>query len=203
MKRVLAAIIIVGVISLSGWLVYQKNQDKSQTNSSQNQTTSWQNIHNQDPTKDWKAYSSAEGKFSLRYPGNWIQADHPEYCTPSILLLGMDKNSVGKCGSESFGEISIRSLEGDQRQNHQYDRTSFKNDFNKKTIVINGAEGIREGGTENRESCAGICDPLGTKLIHYLVLFNARTYDIEYRQRPNDQDELNNFDLMVTNTPSR
>src|SRR5690606_32657518 len=95
-----------------GWYVYKDKDDKKNTATSATKKAEKKDAPKEDLTKNWTSFSTAEGKYSLKYPSTWVKADNLEMCNPGLLLLGASAESVGKCATESFGEVSISSDEG-------------------------------------------------------------------------------------------
>ena len=153
-----------------------------------------------DPTADWVAYSSTEGKYSLKYPKTWAAATNPESCSPGILLLGGNAGSVGKCATESFGQISVVSTDGDS-VNDQKLSTGYK-DVTSENVTVNNVAGTKMSGTASGQSgdeiSAGMPD--GTKVVKYIFYTNGKTYTATYIQMNTYPDVLSDFNLLVTKT---
>lgn len=158
-------------------------------------------------TADWTSYSSTEGLFSLKYPKTWVRAANPELCSPGILLLGPNENSVGHCATEDFGQISVMSTEGDIRDEKDCaNDPSFKN-VRSRNVTVSGVQGKRVEATAGPEPIRDgeeqiIADPFpeGTKVVRYLFFTNNRTYVATYVQDlpgANYRDVLEDFDLMA------
>src|SRR5438876_1797095 len=102
---------IVGILGFTGWYVWNAHNKTSDTltnaDSANSSVAKYSKKTTKDPTADWVAYSNKDGVFSLKYPKTWATASNPSLCSKGILLLGADSKSVGACGSENFGQISI------------------------------------------------------------------------------------------------
>lgn len=199
----LLVVIIVVLLGLVGWLAWHKNSGASNSSSKSGSGTSSAATTQStaEPTAGWIVYSSAKGKFSLKYPSTWVTASNPEFCSGDIILLGPNSSSVGKCGSDSFGEIFITSSDGDNRATYDLSSSLYV-DITSKDVSVEGVSGQRQTGTSKDTSgSVGIGSvPDGTKAIVYTFFTNNKTYVVEYLQRPSDPDAQSDFELLVTKT---
>lgn len=212
---VILLIIVAGIIGGSGWYVYNAQKKTQQTldNTSKSladpqkaQKDSEQKLVSEnDPTKNWKAYSSKEGKFSLRYPQGWVQATHPELCPEGWLLLGATAATVGKCGSDSGGQMSISTSEGDTRAQVRMDKTLFP-DLAVTPVTLHEVMGEMLVGTYKEisggvQGIGALKD--GTIHVQYIFYTNNKTYLLQYFSRNNSEvypDVLGDFNTMVIKT---
>ncbi|HET7320166.1 MAG TPA: hypothetical protein VFI84_01100, partial [Candidatus Saccharimonadales bacterium] len=148
-----------------------------------------------DPTADWVAYTGTA--FSLKYPKTWVMAAHPELCADNILLLGPNKDSVGHCGSEGFGEVAFTfsSSHGCFPLDDTYtDKTNL-------AVTISGMSGTKETGTAKATNSEGSgLQPAGTKVVQYCFNSTNKHYVATYNQQPAYPDVLSDFELIVTKT---
>ena len=212
--KLLLFLVILGIISGTGFYVYRS---QIKTSSSLNNTAKTP-IEPQkttpkpepvvDETKDWTPYSSVMGKFSLRYPTRWVQPEHKELCGSGLfdrsVYLGPDKNSVLKCGSEFFGQVSVSSVEGDKQTDYDLAEKSYKN-IEVKTVVVNGVTGKRIAGVTKAPAGDEPFAPTeGTIEVHYVFYTNGNTYAARYTQVPAGSapstDVVKDFELMVLKT---
>ncbi|HCM51715.1 TPA: hypothetical protein DIS56_01095 [Candidatus Saccharibacteria bacterium] len=206
--EVLLILFIAVLLAGTGWYVLKAKDKASSTysdadaaNSSQLKYGKKEVVKEQkDPTADWVAYSSTEGKYSLKYPKTWAAATNPESCSPGILLLGGNAGSVGKCATESFGQISVVSTDGDS-VNDQKLSTGYK-DVTSENVTVNNVAGTKMSGTASGQSgdeiSAGMPD--GTKVVKYIFYTNGKTYTANYIQMSTYPDVLSDFNLLVTKT---
>lgn len=206
----LLILLIVGILVVVGGYVYitKKSSEKSLDRAASTEITAAGNAVKketaEDPTKDWKPYSSAEGQFSLKYPASWVEPTNKELCSPQILeralYLGPDENNVLRCGSEFFGQIQIGSSEGDSRTEKDTDwfKTGYK-DVVRKDIEINGVSGKRISAVAT-ESSEGFSLAEGTMLVSYVFFTKGNTYTASYYQFKNSPNVLADFNTMVTKT---
>ena len=101
--EVLLLIIALTLIVFTGWYVWN-NRDKDQPTTNAIKSTV-KSKATPDPTADWKPFTSAEGKYSLRYPSDWATASNQDACEGGILLLGPTPDTVGKCNSDGVGQM--------------------------------------------------------------------------------------------------
>lgn len=199
-------VVIVGIIGGAGWYVWKSQSEANNTlgnlSSAQNdpQKAEKKAVPTVDPTKDWVVFKSDAGKFSLKYPSSWVVADRLDLCTEGSLLLGGDKNSVGRCASEDSGQIGIRSILGDYRSN--YDLSSGYTGIQSKEITVGSVKGFRySGAASGQQDGEGIPGHKnGTKVISYTFYSQGRTYNATYVQKDSYPDVLKDFDLMVART---
>lgn len=205
----LLILVILGILGFTGWYVYNAHNKTTDTltnadsaNSSVAKYSKKSSTQAKDPTADWISYSSKEGIYSLKYPKTWVTATHPELCSPGILLLGADSKSVGICGSESFGQISVVSVGGDSQKDNALG-AGYKGIVTA-TVTVDGVKGQKQTGT----ALGGSGDPgslaVGTKIIKYVFYTNGRTYSATYLSADLSgkayTDASSDFDLMVTKT---
>jgi len=217
--RTIVLVVFLGVAGFLGWFVWQSkiNTEKSLNNTDRAQTAIIGNgeknteIRDQVPagdiTADWTPFSSQEGKFSLRYPRAWVQPSNRDLCSPELfkraIYLGPDAESVLKCASEYFGQMSVSSVEGDKRAEYNMD-AGYK-EVTKKEVVVSGVTGHRISGVTAAASPGGAFSPIeGTIEVRYVFFTNGNTYVARYTQAPKGHSPSTNvmsdFDLMVTKT---
>lgn len=215
--EMLLVVIIVGLIGGVGYFVYNSqkaiNKSLDKANSSLDQASKKKKeadkpkTESEDETEDWTPYSSEKGKFSLRYPNSWVQPEHKDMCNTDLfdraLYIAPDKDSVLRCASEYFGQVSISSVEGDKQSN--YDLGTDYKDVVTKDITINGVKGKRISGTAKPKIGDDAFAPLeGTTEIHYVFFTNGITYGARYTQAPighsPSTDVQKEFDLIITKT---
>ncbi|OGL30444.1 hypothetical protein A3F37_01035 [Candidatus Saccharibacteria bacterium RIFCSPHIGHO2_12_FULL_41_12] len=202
----LLILIIIAILGFVGWYVYKANNDakNAQKNTSQEAENPSKSIKSKksapiDPTKDWTAYSDAKGQFSLKYPVKWVKAERPELCNPGLLLLGANASSVGVCASESFGQVAIASIAGDQRADNKL--AAGYNNITSQQVTVDGVVGTRDAGSAfGQQSEIGAVYPNGTKVVKYIFFTAGITYTATYVQGANYPDALSDFDLLVTKT---
>lgn len=204
----LLIIVIVAIVGFAGWWVYKSKNDinKTQQNTAQAagdaQKAAPKMVATKpaatDPTADWTPYSNKGGKFSLKYPKTWVTAALPDACTPGLLLIGPSSASVGHCGSDNFGEMSVSSVSGDDRSNDPL-ANGFTN-VTKESVTVDGTQGTKVSGTAKGQPNAIGSLPDGTKEVGYIFYTNNRTYNATYIQGSSYPDVLSDFNLMITKT---
>jgi type II secretory pathway pseudopilin PulG len=200
----LLILVIVGIMAGAGWYVWQSNQNANQSLDNANSSNSYifkaknKTATQSEATANWKAYSSKEGQFSLKYPPSWAAATKPELCTAGMLLLGANASSVGVCGSGNVGQIQIVSVEGIPALMGK-PSVDYSN-VNASDYTLSGVKGTKTTYTINKgpEDLAG--HPIGTKVIQYNFTTNGRSYTAVYFGQPNYPDVSKDFELMVTKT---
>ncbi len=203
----LLILLIIGILAGVGWFVWQskKNTDKNLNSAAQTEIKAGSSKKatatvEKDPTADWVAYSNKEGSFSLKHPKTWVKASNPELCNPGLLLIGADENSVGKCATESFGQMSVSSAEGNYTAEQAL--ASGYTDVTQETVTVEGVSGTKYSGSASGqmlgEGPGGLAD--GTKVTKYVFYTNSRTYTATYIKASSYPDALSDFNLMVTKT---
>src|SRR3990167_6334975 len=202
-------LIIVALLGGVGWYTYKA---RNSANKGQQDNSSGQNAGEKksnktdtskliaDPTEKWIAYSSAEGQYNFKYPPTWVIASNLDWCNPGLVLLGANASSVGKCATESFGQVGVASNEGDTSADNGLGN-GFINVV-KRAVTVNNVVGSRQSGAasgqQGGEAIAGLAD--GTKVVKYIFFTNGRTYTATYTQNATYPDALSDFDLLVTKT---
>lgn len=216
----LLIVVIIGILGFTGWYVWNSHKKTNSIYNAANQVNSSTTTYPKgsakkkpavDPTADWVAYSSKEGQYSLKYPKTWVTFAEPKLCTEGLLLLGADSKSVGTCGSENFGQISIVSTSGDSQKDSELSTaTSGIGDLGFKDIVttsvtLNGVKGEKQTGTSTGADIQGPPTlPKDTKVTKYIFYTNNRTYVAKYVSGDYNSkaypDAMSDFDTMVTKT---
>ncbi len=212
--KLLLFLVVVGIIAGTGYFVWRAQNKTSSTLSNtaktpiEPQKTPKKTEPVTDETKDWIAYTSPKGVFYLRYPTTWIQPEHKELCTAELfdrsLYLGPDKNSVLKCVSEFFGQISVSSVEGNKQGEYDLTEKAYKN-IEIKPVVVDGVTGKRISGIAKAPAGDEPFAPTeGTIEVHYVFFAKGNTYAARYTQVPAGNapstDVLKDFDLMIVKT---
>ena len=200
--EVILIVIALGIVGGTGFYVYKANKEdvKITDSSIQKEGGSAKKAEEADPTKDWKSYSSKPGKYSLKYPPTWVTAEHPELCSEGILLLGADKNSVGVCASESFGQIAIYANKGDVRAEMELRSANYP-DLKTQEVIVDGVKGKKQAGTYKKTG-EGFGPEDGDYQIVYTFFANGMTYQATYSSGVSTKypDVKKDFELMVEKT---
>jgi hypothetical protein len=212
---ILLSVVVVVVLGGVGYYVYHSNNKETAKNSSvqsTNKTISPSSKTSTSLTPALKSYSDPSGKFSVKYPSTWVIASNPSDCSPGILLLGPDSQSVGKCGSGSFGQISITTSAGDvQSDNDLNGDPGFKNTESRAVNVASvsgtrfqGVAGGDPGGEGDFSIQAGPnAFPVGSTVVRYMFFTNNTTYMANYVRRASGvgtKDVLADFDNMIVSS---
>ncbi len=116
----LLLVIAVTLIGFTGFYVYNANKKNDQIKineanplqpTSENKDAAQAT---QDITAEWKTFSSSDGKFSLKYPSNWLHPEGGDFCGGTSFLAGTSEDSRGICQSDAPVQIHVTSIEGDQ-----------------------------------------------------------------------------------------
>ncbi len=204
-------LLVLLVLGAAGWYVWNGQQDENKSASSQ---TQGKNVESEpstlptqskqqasDPTADWATYSNTAGHFSFKYPKTWVFADRPEACAEGHVLFAANSDALGRCASESFGQMIILSVNGDVRGNYKLG-AGYRTDYTGVTETAATADtvnGTKQTATAFGQQGVGVL-PDGTKVVQYAFYTNGRTYIAEYTQRSTYPDALNDFESLVTRT---
>jgi hypothetical protein len=203
----LLIIVLIGIIGGTGWYVMQANKKTNDAlnnaglgtvakASKKKQTTPPPS--QADPTANWIAYSSKDGNFSLKYPSTWKTAMHPEACATGVFMLGAEDASVGKCGTENFGQMTI-TWRNDRTTCGDLNSDSWTIN-SKETVMVSGKSGVKQTATAKSPGFGLGAVPEGTKTVQYCFVANDATYIANYTQLSTYPDVLSDFNLMVTKT---
>jgi hypothetical protein len=155
-----------------------------------------------DPYADWKAYSSTAGQFSLKYPSTWVVPDNLSSCTSGLLLLAPTSQSLGKCATESSGEMSFLSVAGDQSSTYQIKATDGYTGLTTESVKVQGVTGTKytatAQGQQDKPGVGGLPD--NTNVVVYVFYTAGKTYVATYNQTPSYTDVLSDFVSVVTGT---
>jgi hypothetical protein len=141
-----------------------------------------------DPTADWQAYHSTNGRFSLKHPAGWFVSSESQ--AGGLVSIGMGvKHPLGP--SDYVTDIGAGSWSVSQN----IDTSCFllKNANQSQPVVVSGS---RKTGTLT--ACQG---GQSLDVTEYDFTTNSRNYFFTYTARP-DSVPLSDFDLMVNRTLS-
>lgn len=233
--EIIIIIVMIGLTGAVGWLVYDRQQKSEQ--SSQNPATidsfeecvaagnpvmesypeqcaangkTYVNPKQQlkDETADWISYTDRSGKYSLKYPTNWVVANNLEFCAEYLLLLGVkmteDQSSVGKCGSGgagAFGQVSVawRDDRSDLSTCGLSDDAGWKVDSTE-SVQVSGVAAVKTTGTYLADDQDYGGPPKNTIAVQYCLVTKGVQYIINYSKWPQYPDALKDYNLMVTKT---
>lgn len=210
--HIIMFIVLAGIIGFTGWYVWDTNKKASDTLESADQQSfkkaeKSSNDKNaakktaEDPTKDWKSYTSTAGKYSLKYPPAWVVAENPEQCTDGTFLVGPTKDTSGRCASDNGGMVSFSALNGDSSSEAALKAANYP-DVTSESVTFADVTGKKYSGTFKtnpaEEVLIGPAD--GTKAVQYVFFTNNKTYILRYSQEPTQPNELANFELIVNKT---
>ena len=208
--EIVLLILVVALLGFAGYVVYQRNQDttgSSQTVVTKKDTNTEKKTEVKDETAGWLSYTNTSGKFSFKYPNNWVMAANPEFCSDGLLLLGVkmagDQSSVGRCasdGARAFGQMSI-SWRNDRADLSQcgLNSESWRTD-SKENVTVAGVPAVKTTGTyiADDESTGG--GAKGNTAVQYCFVKNRTQYIAGYTKWSDYPDALSDFNTMVTKT---
>lgn len=204
--ELLIILLIILLLIFAGWWVWKKKHDSKDTgkgtSTSESSKDSGDDAEEEaDPTDDWVTYSNAEGNFSFKHPASWVQASNPELCTGGLALFAPITDTVGRCASESGGQMQFSSTAGDVSAEYQFDEAYYTSTTDM-PVTLNGVAGHKltatVSGMEASVEVGGYPD--GTTLVRYIFVTGGRTYIASYVQEPSYPDVLSDFTLLMTNT---
>jgi len=120
--EVLVVIIIVGLLGTVGWLVYDRQKNKTDdtntaSQTTQQKTTTTQTTATVDPYAGWKTTTLQYEKITYQYPSSWVVEDQTSQSFDDITLKSPAGATVSlqtgvSSGSpkKTFGSISVNSL---------------------------------------------------------------------------------------------
>jgi type II secretory pathway pseudopilin PulG len=202
--EILLVIIALTLIGFGGWYVWDANQNKKETSGAMKTSTAdaKQDTTTEpaepNPTKDWKPYTNTAGAYSLRYPTSWVTAPNADMCGPEVFLLGSSAELVGRCASDSGGQIYIGYSEAGSGGAIDLAANGYEN-VTTKTVTVAGVSAQRQTGSITQEP-EGIGPAAGTKSVQYRFTKNGKAYVASYTQAPGTIDITADFDLLVTKT---
>lgn len=198
----LAVIVALVVLGGAGAYVYHRDHrvkntttttsssSKISAQTSKSATTSSQSV---DPTAGWVTYTSSTGNFSLKYPKAWVTAANLSQCQDGMFLLGANTTSVGACGSNNLGQMTVTS----QPVRTSCGLTSTYWTINTtQSVTVSDVSGTETTGTAKD----GAAVPEGTNTVQYCFIKNGTMYVADYTQLSTYPDVLPDFELMVTKT---
>jgi hypothetical protein len=200
--------VIVVIIGGTGWYVMSANNKTNDTlnnaglgtaaKATKKKTTTTSSATQADTTANWTAYSNKDGQFSLKYPVAWATATNPQLCAGGIFMLGGDSKSVGKCGSDDTGQITM-TWRQDRTVCGDLDSDSWTTN-SKEAVTVAGVKGTKIVAVAKAQDQLLGSVPEGTKTVQYCFIANNMTYIADYTQLSSYPNVLSDFDLMVTKT---
>jgi hypothetical protein len=194
-------LLVVTLVSVIGFMIYKNGHESDTSNGvTVTKSTATQKKPAKDPTANWTIYTSDTGKFAIKYPKTWVKASNPELCSDGIFLLGANSDSVGKCGSEDFGQIAI-TWQNEAVACPDLSPSEWS-DITRKEFVATAAQttGVLQTGVSKQSDQLLGAVPAGAKLIQYCIEENNITYHLSYTQLPSYPDAQADFNTMVTKT---
>lgn len=211
--EILLIFLILAIIGAGGWYVLSKNKDsstdKTPTDTGQKQDNSEPQPAQKpapapaepDPTADWASYTDETFGYTLKYPTDWVTADNPELCVEGSFMTAPSADSVGRCASESGGQVSISAREGGYEGGNDY-TASYYTDRTEEEVVVSGVAATKISATvmgmEDEVEIGAQED--GTTVVQYLITKDGVTYIALYTQRSSYTDELDTFTTIVEDT---
>jgi type II secretory pathway pseudopilin PulG len=195
--EILLLLILVALVSFSGYYVYNSQKKTSKTYDAVNSVSN-NTPKAADPTVNWKTFSSTDGKFSVKYPDTWVTGSNQANCS-DYLMLGTTADTAGHCQSDATPEVAVTSSEGDKQIDYALVQKYYP-DLKKVPATINGVQGYKYTGTFHSDQDFGIGPTNGTESVAYIFYTNGRTYLATYNQQPGQPDILADFTVMATKT---
>ncbi len=192
--------IVVLLIGFTGFYVYKANKDDKKTAESNSQTTKQasqepKDAQPTDVTQGWKAFSSAEEKFSLKYPPTWVEPNNAANCGGAF-FRGASEIGRGACQSDGGPQIQVLSVDGDQSASLA-PSTDYSKDIHADDVMVSGVTGQKFVSVANGDFLI----QAGTKSTQYIFYTNGRTYTALYSDGAGKfKDAEADFNLMVTKT---
>jgi len=189
-------LLLVVVIALAGvgYYVYKAKKNTTSTyNSAANASTTTKpavKTTTTDPTASWKSFTSTAGKFSLKYPSNWVTETS---CLSNQFWAAPTAASLGQCGSSTVSEITVIG----STTHGCFPLDSTFSNVTSETVTISGVQGTKYSGVVNSAQDASF-GPVGTKVEQYCVSTSAVHYTASYNQLAGYPDASSDFNLIVT-----
>lgn len=209
--------ILVFIAAIAGTYYYmnkraadqKKQQDaqvqelKDKISELERQTSSSTTPQTADPTSSWKLLQSSPGKYSIKYPPEWVTSN----CGNTITNFIAETTALlAICNTDKMSQITVQSQSGDSRNGPNGNLTDVQYfTFEEKPVEVNGVTGIRrvsvvKSGTDYQH-------PAGSKFIYYIFFTGGRTYLLNNYQYTGNQagslkypDITSTFDTMVQKT---
>lgn len=200
--ELLIVLLILLLLGLGGWYVWSRQQaeDSDANSTSQNEDSDPPSATEEEtPARDadWATYRNAPGKFAFKHPTTWVFADNPENCSEGTVLFAASSAALGKCATESGGQMAVSAVDGDVRGEYTLDEGYT--DDTESEATAGGVRGTKRTATASGQEGVGIL-PDGTKVVQYLFYTNNKTYIAQYTERPTYPDAQSDFDHLVTKT---
>jgi len=197
-------VLLIGVAGVYFWQDAKSNSQRTSTEEQNNSLTADQEDEvasesqaPADSTADWVAYQSPRGEVSLKHPKAWVTADDPELCGGDMVILGANKESLGKCGSDSSGQMAIVWTSFEMNCGFE-DSTNYEN-ISQTEIVADGVTGSKSSATV-KENSEGIGPEAGTKITKYCFKKGPMSYMALYVHDASYPDVTADFETLVTKT---
>lgn len=194
----LLILVIVGLLSFTGWYVYNSQKSANNIYSKSQKTSANSALVKTDSTANWKSFSSTSAMFSVKYPETWAVGAKQENC-PDFLMLGPSAAYAGKCQTEATPEVGITSVAGDKQVDYALVKKYYP-DLKKVAVSVNGINGYMYSGTLNSPEPILVGPPNGTKSAAYVFYTAGRTYVATYNQIPGAPDVMSEFERIFTKT---
>lgn len=194
-------LIILAIIGFAGWKIWDTNKKPATKAPAPSTTTQKKKVTKEaDPTTGWTVFDSDAGVFSLKYPSDWVIPTDLDLCNEGLIMIAPDEDSLGKCATEFFGQISISSTAGDLSADNipgeGYEGLVTED------VTVDSVAGKKYTATAQDQETIFMVGglPDNTKLVRYVFVTGGRTYVANYIQQPTFIDVLTFFNLIVNNT---
>lgn len=149
-------------------------------------TSNASSTQSSDPTAAWTSFTSADGKFSLKYPSSWVLA--AANCTgPNSFGVGPTSSSAGSCNANGVGDNTPQITVVDTEHPCGELSSSITD------VSVDGGSGYVSSATASD----------GTKSTEYCIKSPSNQdleYEVTYTQSPGYSDVSSDFTTIVTKT---
>lgn len=201
--EVLLGLIFLAIVAFTGVYVANNRDTKTEASSSSANSKVVENKPTATgPTASWTKYSDPLGKFDIKFPKTWVTVTNPTACgntsETGVFLLGANSDSVGKCASENFGQMTV-TWRSDRTSCEDLSADAWTQD-SKQTVTVSSVAATKISATAKEPGFGLGAVPEGTKTVQYCAIANKKMYIANYLQLTGSPDVLSNFNTMVTKT---
>ncbi len=200
-------VLLLIVLGFAGWYIWWSKHHKDSTDASRAAPSTsvspslTPTSQAPDETAKWATYVNVAGKFSFRHPKTWAFASNPGACTEGLVLFASRQSALGRCASESAGQMMVMGAKGDFRDNYKIGQgylTDYSNIVEASTTA-DGVAGIKQVATASGQEGVGTL-PDGTQVLQYIFYVRGWTFIAQYTQLSTYPDASSDFDKLVTRT---
>lgn len=198
-ELILVAVIVI-LLGVVGWMVYQNQNKKDTKAASTNSKTvvaAKTSTKTADPYDGWVAAKTVDGTIAIKIPANWLtKTDCGEM--GNALYLASTQALLAKCNTDYMGEASLMWTDDYKESYVQKSKDACDATFTGSTFTFNNLSGYKVIRTDGPQTDTCPMNIEGTKTVAYYLQKEPTVYYLfTYRVTPTGTDNSALFEKIV------